>query len=57
MERDAALKESLTMLEIAAELDTATGGSAKYLPAAKFIVEGGVHDFSDEEIKIGLGKA
>ncbi len=57
MDRESALKESLTMLEIAAELDTATGGSAKYLPAAKYIVEGGVYDFSEDEIKAGLGRA
>jgi proteasome beta subunit len=57
MDREAALKESLTMLEIAAELDTATGGSAKYLPAAKYIVEDGIHDFTEQEVKVGLGKA
>jgi proteasome beta subunit len=56
MERNDALKESLTMLEIAADLDTATGGSAKYLPAAKYIVEDGIHDFTDDEVKAGLGR-
>jgi proteasome beta subunit len=56
MERDDALRESLTMLEIAADLDTATGGSAKYLPAAKYIVADGIHDFTDSEIKQGLGR-
>jgi len=57
MDREAALRESLTMLEIAADLDTATGGSAKYLPAAKYIVEGGIHDFTEAEVKAGLGRA
>ena len=56
MERDDALRESLTLLEIAAELDTATGGSAKYLPAAKYIIADGIHDFTPEEIKAGLGR-
>jgi proteasome beta subunit len=56
MERDDAFRESLTMLEIAADLDTATGGSAKYLPAAKYIVADGIHDFTDQEIKQGLGR-
>ncbi|MBV9849468.1 MAG: proteasome subunit alpha [Armatimonadetes bacterium] len=56
MDRDAALRESLTLLEIAADLDTATGGSAKHLPAAKYITAEGIHDFSDEEIRTALGR-
>jgi proteasome beta subunit len=57
MEREDALRESLTMLEIAADLDTATGGSAKYLPAAKYIVADGIYDFTEQEIKTGLGRS
>jgi proteasome beta subunit len=56
MGRDDAFRESLTMLEIAADLDTATGGSSKFLPAAKYIVADGIHDFTDQEIKQGLGR-
>ena len=56
MDRETALHESLTLLEIAADLDTATGGSAKYLPAAKYITAEGIRDFSDDEIRTGLGR-
>jgi len=56
MGRECALRESITMLEIAADLDTATGGSAKYLPAAKYITADGIRDFTDDEIKTALGR-
>ena len=56
MNRKEALHESLTLLEIAADLDTATGGSAKFLPAAKYITAEGNHDFTEGEIKHGLGR-
>jgi proteasome beta subunit len=56
MDREVALRESLTLLEIAADLDTATGGSSKYLPAAKYITADGIHDFTDDEIRAGLGR-
>jgi proteasome beta subunit len=55
MSRDVALHECLTMLDIAADLDTATGGSAKHLPAAKYITADGIHDFSDDEIRAAIG--
>lgn len=54
MSRDEALRECLSMLEIAADLDTATGGAYKYLPAAKYIDAQGIHDFSDDEIRANL---
>jgi len=57
MDRATALKETLTLLEIAADLDTATGGSAKHLPAAKYITADGITDFTEQEIKTGLGRA
>jgi len=54
MTREQALHETLTMLEIAADLDTATGGSSKHLPAAKYITADGIRDFTDDEIRAGL---
>jgi len=56
MDRKTALHETVTLLEIAAELDTATGGSAKHLPAAKYITAAGIKDFTDHEIREALGK-
>jgi len=56
MGRKEALAESLTLLEIAADLDTATGGSSKYLPAAKYITADGIQDFTEDEIKTALGR-
>ena len=56
MTREIALQEVLTMLEIAADLDTATGGSSKYLPAAKYITADGIRDFTEAEIKAALGR-
>ncbi|MGO8671158.1 MAG: proteasome subunit alpha [Capsulimonadaceae bacterium] len=56
MSRQDALHESLTLLEIAADLDTATGGSAKHLPAAKYITDAGILDFTEDEIKAALGR-
>src|SRR5581483_4044855 len=56
MDRQTALKETLTLLEIAADLDTATGGAYKHLPAAKYITADGITDFTEDEIKAGLGR-
>ncbi len=56
MSRDEALRECLALLEIASDLDTATGGSSKNLPAAKYITADGIHDFSDDEIRELLPK-
>jgi proteasome beta subunit len=57
MDRETALRETLTLLDIAADLDTATGGSAKFLPAAKYITVDGIKDFTDAEIKAALGRS
>ena len=56
MTREEALHESLMLLEIAAELDTATGGSYKVLPLAKYIDQEGIQDFSDDEIRNTLNR-
>ena len=51
MSRDEALKEALYLLDIAADLDAATGGWAKVLPLAKTITAEGIEDVSDEELR------
>jgi proteasome beta subunit len=50
MDRDTALKEALTLLEIAADLDAATGGAGKVLPLAKTITADGIADVETETI-------
>jgi proteasome beta subunit len=50
MTRDEALKEALYLLDIAADLDAATGGWAKVLPLAKTITADGVEDVSEEDL-------
>ena len=58
MDRETALRETLTLLDIAADLDTATGGSAKFLPAAKYITADGIRDFTDNpRSKAALGRS
>ncbi len=57
MSREEALHETLTLLEIAADLDTATGGSYKHLPAAKYITRDGIRDFTEDEVRQGIGRA
>jgi proteasome beta subunit len=42
MDRDTALQEALHLLEIAADLDAATGGAGKILPIARTITKDGV---------------
>ncbi|MDR3710108.1 MAG: hypothetical protein P4L33_17580 [Capsulimonadaceae bacterium] len=56
MAREDALHEVLTLLEIASDLDTATGGSSKHLPAAKYITADGIRDFTEDEILTALGR-
>ncbi len=51
MDRDTALKEALTLLEIAADLDAATGGSSKVLPLAKTITADGIQDVEIDTIR------
>jgi proteasome beta subunit len=51
MEREEALSESLILLDIAADLDAATGGWSKVLPLAKTINKDGIEDVPEEELK------
>jgi len=51
MTREEALKEALYLLDIAADLDAATGGWSKVLPLAKTISADGIEDVSDEELR------
>jgi proteasome beta subunit len=51
MDRDTALREALTLLEIAADLDAATGGSGKVLPLAKTITAEGIADVEVETVR------
>lgn len=51
MPREAALREALTLLGIAADLDAATGGWSRHLPLAKTITAEGIRDVSEEELR------
>jgi proteasome beta subunit len=51
MTRDEALKEALYLLDIAADLDAATGGWAKVLPLAKTITAEGIEDVPEDELR------
>jgi len=51
MDRDTALREALLLLEIAADLDAATGGAAKILPLAKTITKEGIADVEEETLR------
>lgn len=51
MDRDTALREALTLLEIAADLDAATGGAGKVLPVAKTITAEGVSDVEEDTLR------
>jgi proteasome beta subunit len=51
MDRDTALREALTLLEIAADLDAATGGAGKVLPLAKTITRDGIADVEEETLR------
>ncbi len=51
MTREEALQEALYLLDIAADLDAATGGWHKVLPLAKVINANGVEDVSEEELR------
>ncbi|MEP6754473.1 MAG: proteasome subunit alpha [Chthonomonadales bacterium] len=50
MSREEALREALTLLDIAADLDAATGGWSKVPPLAKIISAKGIEDVTVEEI-------
>ena len=51
MDRDTALREALTLLEIAADLDAATGGSSKIMPLAKTITAEGIEDVEMDTVR------
>lgn len=51
MSREEALREALYLLDIAADLDAATGGWAKVLPLAKTITSDGIDDVADAELQ------
>jgi len=46
-----ALKEALYLLDIAADLDAATGGWAKYLPLATTITANGIEDIPEDTLR------
>lgn len=52
--RSSALRDALALLEIAADLDSATGGSMKILPAVKILTADGIETLGDDEIKGAL---
>jgi proteasome beta subunit len=51
MDRDTALREALSLLEIAADLDAATGGAGKVLPLAKTITADGIEDVDVDTLR------
>lgn len=51
MKLEEALRETLLLLEIAASLDTATGGIRQYLPLAKTVTAEGVSDVPEEILR------
>ncbi len=51
MDRDTALREALTLLEIAADLDAATGGAGKVLPLARTITRDGIADVEIDTLR------
>jgi proteasome beta subunit len=55
MDLDEALKEALILLDIAADLDSATGGFAKVLPVAKGINAEGIFEIPTERLRTIVG--
>ena len=54
--RDSALRDALALLEIAADLDSATGGSMKILPAVKILTADGIETLPEEEVREWMGR-
>lgn len=52
MSRAAALREALLLLDIASDLDAATGGWSKVLPLARTISSAGISEVSEEELRV-----
>jgi proteasome beta subunit len=55
-DRDSALRDALALLEIASDLDSATGGSVKILPAVKILTADGIETLPDDEIQDALNR-
>lgn len=53
---DDVLTDSLTLLQIAADLDSATGGISKHPPAVAILTRKGVKRLTDEEVKAASPK-
>jgi proteasome beta subunit len=51
MDLDTALRECLILLDIAADLDAATGGYGKVLPTAKAVTAEGIVDLEEERMR------
>jgi proteasome beta subunit len=51
MDLQTALRECLILLDIAADLDAATGGYSKILPAAKAVTKDGILSLDDDQLK------
>lgn len=54
MDQAASLREALLLLDIAADLDAATGGWAKVLPLARTITADGICDVPEEELQAAV---
>lgn len=50
------LEDGLRMLDIAADLDSATGGFGKLLPTARVLTENGNHEISEQELRAAITK-
>lgn len=50
MDLDEALRESLVLLDIAADLDAATGGYSKILPSAKAVTREGILSIDEDQL-------
>jgi proteasome beta subunit len=51
MDLQEALRECLILLDIAADLDAATGGYSKILPSAKAVTRDGILNLDEEQMK------
>jgi proteasome beta subunit len=56
MDLQTALRECLILLDIAADLDAATGGYAKILPAAKAVTRDGILSLDEDQLKSVLNE-
>ena len=56
MDLQTALRECLILLDIAADLDSATGGYSKILPAAKAVTRDGVLSLNEAQLKAAVNE-